>query len=634
MNRRPLPRALLSGALGFVVLLSGCGPTPEEPATTGEPVAETGPSSSAEPSSSTEPASSSEPWFLELGADAGLDFVHFNGMDGRLLYSEMMGSGAALFDADNDGNLDAYLVQGAVLDGGDYDSATFPPAESRRPPRDRLFLNEGDDGSGLRFRDATDASGLAATGYGMGVVAFDADGDGWTDLYVTNSGRNQLWRNRSTAGEPRFEDVSQASGTDLDTWSVPAVPFDFDRDGRLDLFVGNYVNYRPSADKPCTDELGQPNYCGPLAYAPVADRLLHNLGPGPDGVPRFADVTRRAGLDAASPGACLGAIAADLDGDGWTDLYVANDGTPNHLWLNQGPGDDGQVIFREAAVLAGAAVSGQGHPEASMGLASADLDDDGDLDLFVTHLTKETNTLYLNDGQGFFSDRSDRSGLGAPSLPSTGFGTAFFDLENDGWLDVFVANGAVKIVKSQALAGDPHPLHQPNQLFRHRGESGTPRYEAVEGGPALAHSEVSRGVAMGDVDSDGDTDLLLSNNGGPARLLLNRRGADAAWIGLRLLETAEDSGATHDSHGARLRVVGSPDRWRRVDVAASYASSHDPRVLVGLGDRTAGPQTVEVHWPNGSREQWTDLSPGRYHTLVRGTSDATLSTQDSAESNP
>lgn len=613
-HSEPFPRRLLCGLVLLVVgWIVGCGQTPVGESGTSSPEPEL--AGSVEGRGGAPP-----PSFVDRAAELGLDFVHFNGMSGSLLYSEMMGSGAAFFDADNDGDLDVYLVQGALLgEGVGWDDTHQPPAAEDRPPRDRLFRNDleiGADGIPRpRFTDITNASGLMATGYGMGVTVFDADGDGWNDLYLTNAGSNQLWRNLGPGGDvPRFVDVSAGSGADLETWSVPALSFDFDRDGRLDLFVGNYLDYRPSADKPCTDELGQRNYCGPLAYPAVADRLLRNLGPDGRGRPKFEDVSRRAGLDATRPGGTLGAIAADFDGDGWQDLYVGNDGTPNHLWMNRGAEAGDLPTFDEQAILAGVAVNGVGHPEASMGIAAADLDHDGDQDLFVTHLGRETNTLYLNDGQGFFSDVSDRSGLGPPSLPLTGFGTVFADFDLDGWLDTLVANGAVKIIKSQALAGEGYPLHQVNLLFRHRGEAGVPRFDTVEAGEGSPFelSEVSRGVAVGDVDNDGDPDLLINNNSGPPRLLINEGSPARPWLGVRLVDESH-----RDVPGALASIHdGVRAGWRRVETAGSYASSHDPRLLFALDSSES--VALVVRWSDGSQEVWADIEPNRYHTLVRG----------------
>ena len=607
LDRRPTAATWIRILPGSVaLLLAGCDdPEAEAPATTEAPVAT---ARDAQPASDTGAA-----LFLDVAAGAGLEFSHWNGMSGQLYYAEMMGSGAALFDADNDGDLDAYLVQGSSLGEAGVEP-TFPPP-GPLPLKDRLFRNDLTvDAGGVmrpRFTDVTEESGLTSLGYGMGVVAADFDNDGWIDLYVTNLERNQLFRNRGRDAEGRltFEDVTDSSGAGVDRWSVPAVAFDYDRDGWIDLYVGNYVEFSTASNKRCTDELGLPNYCGPLAFTPLPDVLLRNLGRNAKGDLRFRDVTRDAGIH-REHGGCLGAVAADFNGDRWLDLYVANDGMPNQLWINR-RGDG----FENRALLAGAAVSGQGHSEASMGVAAADFDADGDEDLFLAHLTRETNTLYVNNGRAAFEDRSAATGLGAPSLPMTAFGTGWLDVNNDGWLDLLAVNGAVKVIKSLHLAGDPFPLHQRNQLFLSRGD-GSFEEVTASAGAAFELSEVSRGAAFGDVDNDGDADVLISNNSGPARLLLNQIGQDRPWVGLRLV----DRTGKRDALGARAGVVRDGDTlWRRVGANASYGSSSDPRLLFGLGDDVAIKRII-VEWPDGKRERWPAgaVRPGAYVTLRQG----------------
>ena len=585
-----IPSRRLGGSLRVLILpwLAACGPSDPPPPPEERPV-------------EVEALG-----FDEVAAAAGLTFEHHNGAAGEYLYPEMMGSGLALFDYDRDGDLDLYLVTGGPLDGSEGDV------------RDRLFRNDllskGTEQGSLSFTEVTTLSGIHATGYGMGVTVLDADRDGWPDLYLTQLGANQLWRNLGPGadGTVRFEEIGAASGSDLEGWSVPAAVLDLGKDGWPDLFVGQYVEYRPGADPDCRDEIGNRNYCGPLSFPAVPDRLLRNLGPGADGLPRFEEIAAPAGLT-TTYGRTLGALAADFDDDGHDDLYVANDGTPNQLWMGLG-GDPPR--FENRAVLAGVAVNGLGLPEASMGLASADFDDDGDFDLLVTHLDKETNTLYRNDGGALFTDRSDPSGLGPPSLPFTAFGVNFFDLENDGDLDTFTANGAVKVIKELALAGDPFPLHQPNQVFENLG-TGTFRDLSAELGAPLALSEVSRGTALGDLDNDGDTDLVILNNGGPVRLLLNRRADGQPWIGAHLLDEREG-----DAQGARatLQLPDGRTLTRRVDVASSYASSNDPRLHFGLASDAEPPTTVrlEVRWADGHRETFENLAIRTWHTLRRG----------------
>ncbi len=562
--------------------------------------------------------------FRDESAAIGLDFVHFNGMSGELYAVEVAGAGAAVFDYDNDGDLDLYLIQGRMLGRGKEVSAALFPPRHPLPLTDRLYRNDlevsaeggrrrqrppgGIQGGDLQFTDVTLTSQLKATGYGMGVATGDFDNDGWVDLYVTNYGPNQLWKNN---GDGTFRDVTAASGTGDRRWSVSATFFDFDRDGWLDLYVANYVDFSEATHKICRRETGARDYCGPQSFTPESDRLFRNRGDG-----TFEDVTSRSGL-AKTFGAGLGAVAADFDGDGWLDLYVANDMWPNQLWMNQRAGADGRVTFRDDALLAGAAVDAEGRPQASMGVDAADFDGDGDEDLFMTHLDKQTNTLYVNDGQGFFHDASFASGLGAASWNMTAFGTAFFDYDNDGRLDLLAVNGAVYVIQELARRGDPFPLHQPNQLFRNLGDGDTLRFADVsaEAGEVFALSEVSRGAAFGDLDNDGDTDVVVTNNNGPARVLVNLHGQDRHWIGLRLLGGT----APRDMLGSRVEVrrAGQKPLVRRVASDGSYASANDPRVLVGLGESTAV-ESVRVLWPNGQAEEWRQVPIDAYTTLVQG----------------
>jgi len=566
-------------------------------------------------------AAAGEDIFVDQAAATGLDFVHFNGMSGGLYFSEMMGQGVALFDYDNDGDLDAYMVQGTMIgEGKTIADATFPP-KYPEPLTDRLYRNDLEvrpDGTRvLKFTDVTEEAGIHATGYGMGVIAGDYDNDGWIDLYITNLGPNQLLHNLGpdAQGHVRFEDVTKETGTGDPLWGVPAVFFDYDGDGWLDLFVGNYVDYRVATDKACYSPAGARDYCGPAAYHPEPDRLFHNLGASGAKPVRFEETTAKAGL-AGDFGSALGATASDFDGDGDTDLYVANDGMANQLWLNQGDG-----TFSNEALLGGCAVNQEGQPEASMGVVADDFDSDGDVDLFMTHLERETNTLYLNDGTGLFEDRSQQSGLATPSWNNTGFGVALIDYDNDGKRDLFVANGAVTLLWDEVAKGDTYALHQRNQLYHNVGKNPHDvRFEEVtdQAGDFFKLSEVSRGVAMGDVDNDGDDDLLMVNSAGPARLLINQVGQKNPWIGFRVVEELPDGGE-RDALGAKVEVIrdGAPTVWRVVRTDGSYASSGDPRVLFGLGggDKV---REVRVHWPDGGVEGWSGLPVGEYSTLRKG----------------
>ncbi|MFQ5708857.1 MAG: CRTAC1 family protein [bacterium] len=541
----------------------------------------------------------SQPILTDVTTEVGIDFVYDNGMSGKMYFVEMMGGGGAMFDYDNDGDEDLYLAQGHLLDPA-------WPGPDATTPGDRLYRNELEirpDGTrALHFTDVTESSGLRATGYGMGVTTGDYNNDGWVDLYVLNWGDNQLWRNN---GDGTFTDVTQESGTNDPNWSTAAAFLDFDRDGWLDLMIVNYVGYSFANDHPCYSPIsGGRDYCHPSSYPVAPDRLLRNRGDG-----TFENVTLATRVVSAyGPG--LGIAVADFNGDGWPDIYVANDGRENLLWLNE----EGRY-FQNHAVISGTAVNNAGATEASMGVNAADFDGDGDIDLFMTHLTRETNTLYINYGMALFQDRTLTSGLAAASLPYTGFGTVDFDYDNDGWLDVFVANGHVGIIQEEAQRGDPFPLKQVNQFFRNLGQG---RFEMISStdDPVLGLEEVSRGAAMGDVDNDGDTDLLLVNNNGPARLLRNEVGQKQTWLGLRLVGAV----TRRDMLGSRVALVRTDGStlWRRVHVDGSYCSAHDPRVLFGLG-KSGSYKAVRVYWTGGDVEEWTDLDIGQYHTLTQGT---------------
>ncbi len=534
--------------------------------------------------------------FADVTASSGLEFEHFNGMSGELFFTEMMGSGAGLIDYDGDGDLDVYLVQGHMLGDRPLSEATFKPLHPL-PLTDRLYRNDSAGGR-LKFVDVTAQSGLSATGYGMGVTVADYDNDGRPDLYVTNFGANQLWRN---LGDGRFENVTAEAGVDDPRWSVSAAWLDYDRDGWLDLYVGNYVDFSLINAKPCRSSTSARDYCSPLVYEPQVDSLFRNRGDG-----TFEDVSVETGIRGDFGGA-LGVIAADFNGDAWQDIYVANDGVPNQLWIN-----DKQGRFVNDAVLAGVSVNMDGSPEASMGVDAADFDGDGDEDLFMTHLARETNTLYVNDGNGWFQDRTVAMGLAGPSFASTGFGTRWIDYDNDGWLDLLVVNGAVTAIEEQMLNDELLPLRQPNQLFHNLGDG---RYADVSAsaGPAFQASRVSRGAAFGDLDNDGDTDVIISNNAGPARVLQNLVGNDNDWLGLRLIT----AGKGRDALGARVELIGDPPRWSRVRADGSYASANDPRVLFGLGP-AGGKRDVRVRWPDGTEERFLQLATGRYHMLSQG----------------
>ncbi len=541
-------------------------------------------------------------WFVDRAQESGLDFVHINGMSGKLYMTEVLAPGVALLDFDNDGDLDVYLVQGEPLGTLDSGRGTRDPGSGIHGAGDRLFRNDlrvASDGTRtLHFTDVTRGSGITSHGYGMGVAAGDINNDGWVDLYLTKfDAPNQLFRNN---GDGTFSDVSKASGTDQQSWSVSASFVDLNRDGWLDLYVGNYIRYSLENSTPCFGASGALDYCMPQTYQPLQDRLYINRGGG-----IFVDASVRSGIT-REYGPALGVSTADFNRDGWMDIYVANDGKENQLWLNKQDG-----TFENTALLSGVALPVTGKAEASMGVDAGDFDDDGDEDLFVTELTSEGSNLYVNDGSGVFDDRSTASGLGASSVPFTGFGTAWFDYDNDGRLDLLSVNGTVQIIESLRQAKDPMPLHQRKLLFHNAGGG---RFEEVSGkaGKVFALSEVGRGAAFGDVDNDGDVDVLIGNNNGPTRLLINQIGSGSHWIGLRLV-----GAGGRDMLGARVEIVqtGTPTRWRRARSDGSYASANDPRVIVGLGE-SATPPDVRVTWPDGKIDTWTKLPVDQY-TMLR-----------------
>jgi enediyne biosynthesis protein E4 len=518
------------------------------------------------------------PWFEEVGARAGIGFVHTSGHRTKHLLPEIMGGGAALFDMDNDGFLDLYLVQsGSLLD----DSAGG----------NRLYRNRGDG----TFDDVTERSGAGVRGYGMGVSAGDFDNDGFTDLYVTNFGHNVLLRND---GHGRFVDVTAKAGVAGSGWSTSAAFLDYDGDGALDLFVAHYLNWRPSAEVECFSLTGVPDYCSPASYdLPSAATLYHNNGDG-----TFTDVSARAGI-LGSVGNGLGVVAGDFDGDGRIDIFVANDRTPNHLWSNLGGGR-----FRESALTMGAALDEDGTAKSGMGVDAVDVDDDGNLDLLVVNLDGESDSFFRNRGR-FFSDDTVSVGLRTTSRPFTRFGAAFVDFNNDGYLDLYEANGRVGL---QSVRYGSDPYAEPSLLFR--GVAG-PRFEEVSprGGTKQPLVATSRAAAFGDIDNDGAIDVVVVNRDSRPYLLHNVVSPRGHWAMFRVIE---EHG--RDALGTQVTLkVGDRTIRRDVRAAYSYLASNDPRVHIGLGSITTV-QDVTVQWPDGTRERFGDLPADRIAVLRRG----------------
>jgi enediyne biosynthesis protein E4 len=536
--------------------------------------------------------------FVDATEASGVHFVHTNGMKGEYYFAEIIGSGVAVFDYDNDGRPDILVLNGTAL-------GEAKNSEPRSSCSARLFHNElnvSESGAHtLTFKDVTEKSGLCPGGYGMGVATGDYDNDGFLDVFITQfAGPNRLFRNQ---GDGTFREVTATAGVvGNGRWGASATFFDYDRDGFLDLYVANYVDYSVADTRKCYNFTSARDYCAPVAFRPVPGILYHNLGNG-----TFEDVSIKSGITKAY-GNGLGVVAADLNGDGWPDLFVSNDGNPNQLWINQKDG-----TFRNEALERGVAVSIDGAAEAGMGVDIADVDGTGNEDILVTHLTHEKATLYRNLGQGGqFEDASALAGLYVATTPYTGFGTAFLDYDNDGWLDIVIANGAVHLIEDQVRARDPFPLHQTKQLLRNLGNG---QFEDVstKAGDAFALSEVGRGLAVADLDNDGGTDFVVANNNGRLRIFLNKIGALRPWVGLRVLT------GKRDAYGARveLRRHGGRTLWRRVHSDGSYLSASDPRLVIGLGEASEIDELV-VHWVDGTVERFPPPTLRSYTTIAQG----------------
>ncbi len=536
---------------------------------------------SPEPAAQHQPPAAAQPWFT-ASLDSGIDFVHRSGAGaGHYYYPESMGSGVAACDLDGDGDIDLYFVQSGRFNEG---PAGAPDSANR------LYLNDGQG----RFRDASSESGAADLGYGMGANCADVDGDGDYDLYVTNVGANALYLND---GDGTFVDVSEQSGTADPGWGVSSSFFDADRDGDLDLFVVNYLNWSAEAEVECRADDGQREYCGPSNYrAPAVDVFYINQGDG-----RFLDATDRAGIGNLG-GNGLGVVSADLNADGHQDVFVANDQMANFLWLG-----DGKGAFREGALIAGVAFNRNGQAEAGMGVIADDIDADADPDLLLTHLYGESNTLYLNQYDaslpGVFDDASASSGIAAPSLPFTGFGVGAIDFDQDGLLDLFVANG--RVVRGLPLHGDD-PYAEPDLILR---GSALGRFKPMDFDQDRIAS--GRGAAFADLDGDLDIDVIVANRDAAPNIWLNA-GASGAAI---MLDLRESNGSP--AIGARVRLsTGTVERWRWLVNGNSYASANPPLIHFGLGPQPAA-STATVYWQDGESSVYDGLQPGRVHRLQR-----------------
>ncbi len=499
------------------------------------------------------------PWFVEEALERGLEWEHSRGAETRYWFPEIMGPGLGVLDYDRDGDMDLYLVQ-----SGDLKEPGLG---------NRLFAN---DGAGV-FRDVSEGSGSADLGYGMGCACADYDGDGWTDVYVTNVGQNSLLKN---SGDGSFKEMAGAAGVGDEGWGTSCAFLDYDRDGDLDLFITNYLNWSESVEIDCMSAFGEPDYCHPNNYnSPAQDVLYRNEGDG-----TFKDVTQASGISTAY-GNGLGVAPGDFNNDGFIDIYVANDMTSNQLWINQQDG-----TFKESGLLSGCAVNGEGAAEAGMGVVAFDADNDSDLDLYVTHLREQTNTLYLNQGGGF-TDKTSIVGLAGPSLRYTGFGTGAADFNQDGVLDLYAANGRVGKWRPQFLDDDAYA--EPDQVYEGQGRA---RFKEVKplGGTEEPYYATSRGMAFLDADGDADLDVVVGDNHGRVRLLMNVAPSQGSGLLISVLN-ADGAAAV----GAIVTVTaGETSLTRLVQPAFSYCSSSDPRVHFGLGEY-AGPLDLKVLWVDG-----------------------------------
>ena len=520
--------------------------------------------------------------FTDITAAAGITFKHVASPDKKYIVESMSG-GVALFDYDNDGDLDIFFVN----------SLTVDLVKSKGKTKSALYRNDGDG----RFTDVTDKSGLGDVGWGMGVAAGDYNNDGFEDLYVTCLGSNHLFKNN---GDGTFTDVTRKAGVDDPRWSTGAAFFDYDNDGYLDLFVSNYVDFDvnnlPEFGKGKTCEFKSiPVQCGPRGLKGAGDSLFHNNGDG-----TFTNVSKRAGVDDSNGFYGMGVIASDFDDDGLIDIFVANDSTPNFHYRNKGNG-----TFEEIGFTAGTAVNENGSEQGSMGVTAGDYDHDGKLDLFITNFADEYNTLYHNDGGNSFTDVSYAAKVAAVSLPYVGWGTKFFDYDNDGWVDLFVANGHVYPQLPNYL--------QPKLLFRNNHD-GTFSEMSAPFGAVLTELRASRGVAFGDIDNDGDIDLVIVDLDGSPQLLRNDGGNANNSILIKTIGVKSNRSGI----GAKVRVVaGDLTQIDEVRSGGSYISQSDLRVQFGLEQRTKV-DLIQVRWPSGIVDKVAGVGVNRIVTIKEG----------------
>jgi hypothetical protein len=517
---------------------------------------------------------------------SGIRWVHSSGQSPEKYLPESSGAGCAFLDYDNDGWMDIYLVNSGKCD-------FFTPNPLLR---NALYKNNRDG----TFTDVTEKASVAAGGYGQGVAVGDYDGDGFPDLYVTQYGRSILFHNN---GDGTFSDVTEKAGVAAPGWASSAVWFDYDNDGRLDLFVGRFADFSKELNKACgTHDDGRRHYCIPRVYSPMPSWLFHNNGDG-----TFTDVSKESGI-ASHLGKVWGVVATDINNDGLMDLWVSNDTVANFLFANRGKGK-----FDEIATTAGVAYSDGGRARSGMGVDSADFNQDGWMDLFVSNLDREMFAIYKNNRDETFDDLALATGIGKATKFMSGWGLKFFDYDNDGLLDLFLANGNPDDLIEDVTNGQV-TFREPLMLFHNNGK--TFQNVSAESGPVFAKPLSARGLAVGDFNNDGALDVLVAINDGPPMLLRNHAAAKNNWLGIHLVGKKSN----RDAIGARVTYQAGDLRASRSKTGGgSYLSAHDPRLILGIGQRPAI-DWLEVKWPEPSKltERFTGLPVNRYVTLVEG----------------
>jgi hypothetical protein len=529
-------------------------------------------------------APSAYPFEEVSSAASRITWVHTAGKSAEKYLPETTGAGCAFLDYDNDGWMDIYLVNSGKCD-------FYNP---NPPLRNALYRNNRDG----TFTDITEKAGVAGQGYGQGVAVGDYDGDGFPDMYVTQYGRSILYHNN---GDGTFTDVTEKAGVAAPGWASSAVWFDYDNDGRLDLFVCQFVEFNKSKNLPCTAYNNKPGYCVPRLYKPTPSWLFHNNGDG-----TFTDVSKSSGIGKYL-GKAWGVVATDLNNDGKMDLFVANDTTANFLFMNRGSGR-----FEEVGALAGVGFSEMGRPRSGMGVDAADFNQDGWMDLFVANIDHEKFSLYQNNHDETFDDQAGATGIGAATRLMSGWGLKFFDYDNDGNLDLFLANGnpddLIETMQKDVTYREP--------LLLFHGDGKTLHNVSAESGPIFARNLSARGLAIGDFDNDGAVDVLVSVNDAAPLLLRNTAARENHWLGVGLVGRKSN----RDAIGACITYQSGDIKRSRTKVGGgSFLSSHDPRVVLGIGKRTKI-DWLEVKWPEpgGTTERFTDLPTDKYIVIVEG----------------